>query len=400
MNIAILGSDPALLALVQLIADSPDHHLTHFCEAEEIAPQLMQCAPGAVQLASWEDLLQVTKLDIVIVAGTKEAVLTGAKQLATADVSLMLLPTAKQDSVFIYELSLIQDANKVTLLPYLPLLDDPAIEQLRDEQKNIGNILHLQWERSYNNRINESTTNKTTLLSQKDIEQALLHDVALLRNLWGDYNQITAIYSGNENSESKINRYSLATVTLAGEQLPEVVWMLKPTSANILWKLTITGEKGTIVLEQTTEGTPLLLREETGKKIAQTENKTFSAPSLHAILHPKEAIITWGELIRTFETVDATRQSIRRRRTIDLHFETTSERNIFKTQMTAIGCCLLMVTLFLLVAVLFIGSLFHPPRLVMYFLRGAIFLPLFLFLGMQLFIFLTRPANKEHADKY
>jgi hypothetical protein len=61
-------------------------------------------------------------------------------------------------------------------------------------------------------------------------------------------------------------------------------------------------------------------------------------------------------LTRAFETVEATRASLRRRRTIDLVFESTSERSIFKSHMTAVGCGLLTLTLFGLVAFLLLGA--------------------------------------------
>ena len=64
----------------------------------------------------------------------------------------------------------------------------------------------------------------------------------------------------------------------------------------------------------------------------------------------------WTDLTRDFEVLDAVRRSLARRRTIDLHFETTSERSLFKTQMTAIGCGVLLLTLFAFVGVLFLGS--------------------------------------------
>ncbi len=64
----------------------------------------------------------------------------------------------------------------------------------------------------------------------------------------------------------------------------------------------------------------------------------------------------WTDLTRDFEVLDAVRRFLARRRTIDLHFETTSERSLFKTQMTAIGCGVLMLTLFAVVALLFLGS--------------------------------------------
>jgi hypothetical protein len=56
-------------------------------------------------------------------------------------------------------------------------------------------------------------------------------------------------------------------------------------------------------------------------------------------------------LVCAFETVDAARLSVRRRRAIDLHSEAASERNSFKSHMTALGCLTLTLTL---VGVLFL----------------------------------------------
>ena len=66
----------------------------------------------------------------------------------------------------------------------------------------------------------------------------------------------------------------------------------------------------------------------------------------------------WNDLIRAFEIVDAARASARRRRAIDLHLETTSERNIFKSHMTAVGCLLLTFTLVGVVFLLLVMPLF------------------------------------------
>src|SRR5690606_11836000 len=109
----------------------------------------------------------------------------------------------------------------------------------------------------------------------------------------------------------------------------------------------------------------------------------------------KPAGPTWNEWLRACETVDAARRSWKRRRTIDLHYETTSERSQFKTQMTAIGCGVLMLTLALVPLLMLIGSVFALPPAVMKVARIAVFAPLFLFLLLQLLTFVARPATEE-----
>jgi len=106
----------------------------------------------------------------------------------------------------------------------------------------------------------------------------------------------------------------------------------------------------------------------------------------------------WPDLLRATEIVEAAERSVRRRRTIDLHFETTSERSQFKTQMTAIGCGLMSMTLVSFVFLLMAGALFDMHPMVMKFARVGIIVPLVLFLLLQALLFVSRPsATKEEG---
>jgi hypothetical protein len=101
----------------------------------------------------------------------------------------------------------------------------------------------------------------------------------------------------------------------------------------------------------------------------------------------------WPELVKVFETADATHRSVKRRRTIDLHFEPMSERAIFKTQMTAMGCGVLIATFLLVLMYLAIASTIPLPHAALIVLRTLIFAPLGLFLLLQLLYPLTRPSE-------
>ena len=66
------------------------------------------------------------------------------------------------------------------------------------------------------------------------------------------------------------------------------------------------------------------------------------------------------ELVDLVETFAAILESARRRRAIDLHHEPTSERTVFKSQMAAVGCLLLLLTLLGLVVLLVLGAVLDP----------------------------------------
>ena len=108
--------------------------------------------------------------------------------------------------------------------------------------------------------------------------------------------------------------------------------------------------------------------------------------------------VEWQELVRGFETVDATGRSVARRRTIELHFEPMSERAIFKTQMTAIGCSVLIATLMLVMVYLAIASTLPLPPTILILLRTLVFAPLGIFLLLQLLYPLTRPSEGQDAS--
>jgi hypothetical protein len=99
--------------------------------------------------------------------------------------------------------------------------------------------------------------------------------------------------------------------------------------------------------------------------------------------------------VRAFELVEAAHRSRVRRRTIDLYFDTPSERSNFKTQMTAIGCGVLMFTLLGMLLTLALGAAaneFGLPAGVMKIARLAVFAPLLVFLAMQLLLLVAKPS--------
>ena len=104
----------------------------------------------------------------------------------------------------------------------------------------------------------------------------------------------------------------------------------------------------------------------------------------------------WAELAKAVELVDAVERSVRRRRTIDVYFETPSERGIFKTQMTAVGCSLLMLTLAAVIFYLLLAATVEMPPLMKRVLVVLIFLPLGAFLALQVLVFVARPAGREN----
>lgn len=376
MNLALLGDDPTILPLLMAVSRSNVHRLSVAALPGRLAPDLSTRLPQVRQTDRWDQLLVDTSIEAVIVAGRSEAALEAARRLASEGKPLFLWPHGGE-TAFAYELSLVRDDAKAPLVPLFPLRFDPAISALKDRiaAGELGRILHLQWER----RIAAESSLVVPLLRPEDMEEQLAGDADILRALGGNYDRVTALRTGVVD-----DRASSATVTLSGDNLPEATWQLNAVAAT-----PSTAEpSGTAPWTLTVVGT-------TGRASVTSDAARIDFDKLFRKEAPEAKPVGggWSDLLRVCETVDAARRSLKRRRTIDLHFETASERSQFKTQMTAIGCGVLFLTLLLVGAVMLVGSAFDVPPAVMKIARVLAFAPLFVFLALQLLIVVARPSS-------
>ncbi len=284
---------------------------------------------AAIPQCSWEDLLIDNTVEAVLVAGDSDDVQTAAKHLASAGKPLLIVPRLAFGAACAYELSLIRDDSHVKLLPAFEQRFNPELVALSQRlvSRERGTIRRLQVDRVL------SSASATSSLTESEIEAASINDIDLLQWLGGRYDQVTAQRSGLTEQGC-----SQATLTLAGTGLPDAIWTARRGSTDA-WRLTVE-----------TEHSPITLEGSTNPQSAAALIADFVAS---VALNAPE----WSDAVRVFDVLDAARRSLRRRRTIDLHFETLSERQQFKTQMTAIGCGMLTLTLVLMLALLGLGSL-------------------------------------------
>jgi hypothetical protein len=158
----------------------------------------------------------------------------------------------------------------------------------------------------------------------------------------------------------------------------------------------LSGEHGTAILDGDPALGSLRLTSTRDDAPATVEEAVDDAGEwLLASFVESDRALLWAEFARAVELVEAVERSVRRRRTIDVHFETPSERGTFKTQMTALGCSLLVLTLAAVVIYLTVAATVELPPLVKKALVSLIFLPLGVFLAMQLLVFVARPSTRD-----
>lgn len=341
VSFALLGDDPRVLPLIEAIGRKKDLQLTHGVALAEQTAAVMALAPQVNLLGDVDELLTLPTSTVLILATADEHALFVAKRLAGDGHPLLLFPRRAHGDGFAYELLLVRDETAVPLFAASAMITDPQITKVL--AGDVQPIQHLQFERTLQPADNSS------LLSPVDIETAMIADLPVLLRLGGAFTRVTAVHS--HVGESGI---ATATLTLAGENVPDTLWTLKPTTSQPVWTLRISRESVT----QEIQGDALNNGEQTGNALLQSFLSTLPVGSSAGatVAKPREHRQSWNELIAVYEILDASRRSLRRGRTIELHYEETSERSQFKTQMTAIGCGVLLLTMFAFIGLLLIGA--------------------------------------------
>lgn len=402
MRFALLCDDLTAKPIIKALSEKDaGNQFVYAVRATEQTDALLHGIPNVEFLDRWEDLLVSNEVDAVIVGGSDPNILEGAKQLATAGTPILFVPNADQGSTFIYELSLIRDDNHSVLWPLFLHRYDNAVLHLKQciTDGRLGKLQFLQLQRG------NPVSPTGTPIPNSVIDREFLDDVDLPRWLVGDYNQVTCLRTATTDQDVQIQ-----SVVLAGRSLPETHWTMNATETAHDWRLTVRGDAGAAVLHRINGSRCWTC--ETGNQIVTGNERESARAALQAfaLSLPRnqpaatdDALVkeshSWDELIKCFETVDATHRSLRRRRTIELHFEPMSERAIFKSQMTAIGCSLLVITFFLTLTYLGIASIVPLPSWALILMRTLVFSPLVLFLIAQVLLPLTRPSSSESTSQ-
>ena len=399
MQVALIADDPRAVAIAAALRLSDRHRFVALVAHESVRDVLVRAAPGARMLADWQELLAVDVFDAVVVAAFGEELLDGARRLAGAGHPLLVVPLAGMGLAFVHELSLIRDDTGASLYPMLTRRFDPATLRLTAilHQQELNRRRLIRLVRRVGVRVSQESMQ--VFASDADVRSALLEDIDLIRFLGGEYNRVTAIHSGVRDAG-----FAEATVTLSGPDTPDAVLIYRAAD-EAAWTLEVECDSGRAVLSGTGEFDNPQLECSNELNILLPADKAENAvvqllDSLEPTTQDRISNRTnWTDLTRAFEIVEATRESLRRRRTVDVYFEQTSERSLFKTQMAAVGCGVLSWTLAGSVLYLVIASAVKLPKVVLQIARGLWLLPLVVFIALQLLLLITKPAQTESRDR-
>jgi len=244
--------------------------------------------------------------DLAILAGAEEADLAVAMSLLESDRPLVVVAGPHLAAAAVHRLALVATDARAAIRCWLP-----AIRELAPLVETPGPPPPLRVDRADN----------------RPAEELLFDDLARLGRLAGRFDQVNATLGPS------------ATVRLESDRGPDATWTLRPTSG---------PAEVTVLVGDTPLEPQRPVNDET-----ETDGEWLEVADGASHLELEE-------LVDVVETFAAIRESARRRRAIDLHHEPTSERTVFKSQMAAVGCLLLLLTLLGLVVLLILGAALDP----------------------------------------
>ena len=369
MNFLLLGNSESVRPILNAILADERHTIGVVYAGGQTGTEILTKSPGTRIVSEWEELLTDESIDAALVAGDASPVFEAAKQLAAAGCPLLILPSLEMGMSFVWELALLRDSSSVVLFPALPLRLDPQVDLIREAYAASDSVIQMRFERE--------VASKRAFVSVTEAEDHMLSDMDLLRAIGVEFNQVTALRSGVVADGA-----TTFTLSLAGEDSPEAVWVLNRGDRDH-WKLELIGGASNQSFEAPADSV-------TSDAVAHGVLKRFVSA-----IESGDSEFRWSYLTNAFELLAASRESIRRRRTIDVYYDTASERSLFKTQMTAAGCGVLLWMMIGMVIYLMVSSVAELPNWVLHAMRVVWLLPMVIFLVGQSLLLLTRPANPE-----
>jgi myo-inositol 2-dehydrogenase/D-chiro-inositol 1-dehydrogenase len=335
-----------------------------------------------------DDALARAGVEVVIVGGPIDSRGEALRRAAAEGLAIICLHPPGDDSEAYYQVALSRDETGAAIVPDLPFRLHPGVDRMRRAlaTNELGAFRGLRLE-------------APCLEGKNLVRETFARAVDAVRALVGEIEALTA--TGDPPGVDP-DLELVVQLRAAGGRRAELRAWCGPSEPS---RLTLQGAMGSLTLDfETTLEQPLrLIRRES----QQPENiMSFEPWDPHGAIFsvllasrgrhdgsaPPSPNIHDGT--RAMELVEATVRSLRRGRTVDLHYEPISEESSFKSVMTSTGCMILVASFF---AVLL--ALSGPPLGFHWTIYIAYVIPpiLVIFMVMQVLRFAVR-RPKESAE--
>lgn len=390
MKLALLGADPAMLSVASAAAEDGGHQMVAGCQVGAAADYLHEFWPRLPIRDDWEFLLSPGAVDGILVARSadEEQRAEQMRKLIQEGIPLLVSHPLFESMLVYYELDMIRRESGCRILPYLPDRTHPGITRLKSliaTPPGIGRLEQLSIERLQADR------NRCAVIEQ------FSRDIDLARVLAGELTQLSALAPGETAA-----RYSNLGVQLSGPASIPVRWSVRAAEGQPRGRLQLLGSAGRGELTML-EDRPWQLDIWQGQEHATAELGPWNAASesladFAALVKGESAKVDWVDACRAVELADTIDRSLKRNRTIELHFEEYSEQGTFKGMMTSLGCGLLIAAILLMLLAALAARLGLPFAR---YWAVSLLVVLVAFLGLQAFrlVFAGGAADATDADQ-
>jgi predicted dehydrogenase len=386
MNIVILGNGFEERAWADWLLANREHRLV------ATFPGFSEPALSGVRTATdLDDALALAGIDTVIAGGPIEQRGENLRRAAAEGLAIICLHPPGADSEAYYQVALSRAETGAVIVPDLPLRLHPGVDSLAQVMKSgeLGAFRGL--------RLEYPCSDEGTDLARVVVPRI----VDVVRALIGDIEALTA--TGDPPGQRPDLELVVQLRAAEARRAELRIWA---TTAGELARFTLTAANGSLTLEFDPclrESSGLIRRTQTHgeeqrdlgpwdpqdailailtRSSGRRESTDSPSPNLH-------------DATRAMELAEATVRSLRRGRTVDLHYEQISEESNFKSVMTSTGCMILVGALF---AVMF--ALAGPPLGYHWTIYIAYLIPpiLVLFVVLQTLRLAVKKPNSAQGD--
>lgn len=369
MKFSVIGNDPRAIRLLRELAGS-DHHSVIVGAVSNRLSETVSAAQISMRLvASPEDAFLDPSVDAVIIAfdDTEES-LRYCRAATQADKHVFVIPPLECSPAYSFELHLILDESRYSIVPGIGRfqLPDLPVAQLCLPINQQG-VLQVAAEMT----VEDSSVESRAIAIQQGLD--------ILSASGFEYTQVTALESLAPDGSLLSLLITLNSQATAETPAPPATLMIKPRALSTAMDADLRIQRATASIQRLpiSDSTPVL-------------------PHLEWLFDHRAACSEWMESFSmSLELAEAVKKSLRRRRTVDVHFDSGSERGVFKSQMTAIGCGVLTFMMFGMVAYLVVAQLTSLPKWVLHTARILWITPLVIFLLAQALLPVARDRSSR-----
>lgn len=378
MRFAIVGECSEAVFVAEALHASEQHQISSACVSDGLAAAMSARGIAFSLVSSPEEAISDPNCDAVLIAvADVDQSIAMARYASQTGCHVVVLPPHHVSTAYSFELHLLLDESQKGIVPLSGrwyVLDAARIETTDAGIQQIRLAFPL---------------------IEEGIAETQLLGVDALCGCGFEFTQVTGLDVPGVDGRMLSRSITLASSGTSEQHAPPATLLFDPETTSPA------SGRGVSVFAKLQNGDTLPL-ETALPNPAEVHNPEFQSQVLSnlttRLLDSNACQKGMEEFSNTLELMEGLAKSLRRRRTVDVHFDGVSERSAFKTQMTAMGCGVLTYLMFGLVAFLVVAKVATLPPWALQIGRILWITPLVLFLFAQFLLPLARERSNK-ADR-